>query len=93
MGALVSTMSTDQVAPAERVGFWSDWIDRLFCGLQSDLYGDTEFDGGISNVHAGDIVLTRLESNRHRVMPPSLVRASEVGYLKIVAPWVGCAGQ
>jgi AraC-like DNA-binding protein len=93
MGARISTMSTDQVAPAERIGFWSDWIDRLFCGLQSDLYGDTEFDGRMSTVHAGDIVLTRLESNRHRVMrSPSLVRASEVGYLKIVAPWVGCAG-
>jgi AraC-like DNA-binding protein len=88
-----STMSTDQVAPAERCGFWSDWIDRLFCGLKSDLYGDTDFEGRMSTVHAGDVVLTRLEANRHRVRrPASLARASEVGYLKIVAPWVGCAG-
>ena len=93
MGIPTSTMNTDQVAPAERAGFWSDWVDRLFHGLKSDHYGDTDFDGRMATVHAGDVVLTRREANRHRVMrSASLVRASEVGYLKIVAPWVGCAG-
>ncbi len=93
MGMTTSTMTTDQVAPAERAGFWGDWVDRLFCGLKSDLYGDTDFDGRMATVHAGDIVLTRLEANRHRVMRSAqLVRASQEGYLKIVAPWVGCAG-
>ncbi|MCR5884912.1 helix-turn-helix domain-containing protein [Rhizobacter sp. J219] len=88
-----SQMSTDQVAPRERAGFWSDWINRLFCGLKSDLYGDTDFNGRMSTLRAGDVVLTRLESQRHRVLrSPSQVRASEQGYLKIVAPWVGCAG-
>ena len=88
-----STMSTDTVAPAERVGLWADWINRLFCGLKSDLYGDTDFEGRMSTLRAGDVVLTRLEANRHRVMrSASLVRASEVGYLKIVAPYIGCAG-
>ena len=44
-------------------------------------------------MHAGDVVLTRLEANRHRVMrSSSLVRGIEVGYLKIVAPCDGCAG-
>ena len=91
--AAASVMSTDQVTAAERPAFWGDWVNRLFCGLKSDLYGDHEFDGRMATVHAGDIVLTRLEANRHRVMrSPSLVRASEVGYLKIVAPFVGCAG-
>jgi len=93
MATNLSTMSTDQVAAPERAGFWSDWVNRLFCGLQSDLYGDTEFDGRMSTVHAGDIVLTRLEANRHRVMrSASLARASDTGYLKIVAPYLGCAG-
>jgi AraC-like DNA-binding protein len=81
------------VAASERAGFWADWIDRLFCGLKSDLYGDTDFEGRMTTVHAGDVVLTRLEANRHRVMrSSSLVRASDTGYLKIVAPYVGCAG-
>ena len=81
-------MSTDDVSPRERVPYWTDWIDRLFGGLQSDLYGDTDFDGHIATAHAGDVILTRLESNRHRVMrSASQVRGSEVGYLKIVAPF------
>ena len=93
MGISASAMSTDQVAASDRVGFWTDWIDRLFCGLKSDLYGDTDFEGRMSTLHAGDVVLTRLEANRHRVMrSSSLVRASDTGYLKIVAPYVGCAG-
>ena len=93
MGQLASVMNTDAVAPRERPGFWADWVDRLFHGLQSDLYGDTAFDGRMSTLHAGDVVLTRLEADRHRVLRSStLVRQSEVGYLKIVAPFVGCAG-
>jgi hypothetical protein len=91
---LASTMSTEHVVASERAGFWADWINRLSCGLKSDTYGDDDFDGRMSTtVRAGDIVLTRLEASRHRVMrSPSLARASDVGYLKIVAPYVGCAG-
>ncbi len=93
MGISASTMSTDQVPAAARAGFWGDWVNRLFSGLSSDLYGDTDFEGRMTTVHAGDIVLTRLEANRHRVMrSSSLARASETAYLKIVAPYVGCAG-
>lgn len=42
---------------------------------------------------AGGVVLTRLEANRHRVVRTrSMVRASEAGYFKIVAPLQGRAG-
>lgn len=93
MPSFKPTMSTDRVAPAERVPYWREWIDRLFCGLQSDLYGDTDFDGHMATEHAGDVVLTRLEGNRHRVLKNDrLVRTSEVGCLKIVAPYRGTAG-
>jgi AraC-like DNA-binding protein len=87
------TMSTDEVAPAERAGFWGDWIGRMFQGLKSDVYGDVDFDGRATTLHAGDVVLTHLEASRHRVTrSSSLARATEAPYLKIVAPWVGCAG-
>ena len=93
MGQSVKHIDTAHIAPAERNSFWADCIDRLFHGLKSDLYGDTDFDGRMATVHAGDVVLTRLEANRHRVMRSAAqVRQSEVGYLKIVAPYVGCAG-
>ncbi|PPE67301.1 helix-turn-helix domain-containing protein [Caldimonas caldifontis] len=88
-----AVMSTDEVAPRERVPFWSDWISRLFCGLESDVYGDTDFDGRMVSAHAGAVILTRLEANRHRVMRSrEKIRASDNGYLKIVAPFTGCAG-
>jgi AraC-like DNA-binding protein len=87
------TTETDAVAPAERSGFWADCIARVFHGLKSDVYGDADFDGRMSTLHAGDVVLTRLEANRHRVMRnATLARQNEAAYLKIVAPCVGCAG-
>lgn len=93
MGQPLAAMNTDQVAPSDRAGYWFDWIHRIFCGLGSDLYGDTAFDGRMTTLRAGDVVLTRLEANRHRVhRSSSLTRTHESGCLKIVAPWTGCAG-
>jgi AraC-like DNA-binding protein len=86
-------MTTDEVPARERAPYWADWIGRLFQGLDSDLYGDAGFDGRMAAIHAGDVVLTRLEANRHRVLRSgSHVRTSAQGYLKIVAPFLGCAG-
>ena len=93
MGQTASAMTTDAVPARERPGFWADWVDRLFHGLKNDCYGDTDFEGRMSTLRAGDVVLTRLEANRHRVVRSGTqVRQSEIGYLKIVAPFVGCAG-
>jgi len=85
-------MSTDDVAPRERAPAWRDWIHSHFGGLESDLYGDTDFDGHMAASRAGDVILTKLEANRHRVLRSAhLARTSETGYLKIVAPWRGSA--
>jgi AraC-like DNA-binding protein len=86
-------MDTSTVAAGERVAFWRGWIGQLFQGLKSEEYGDTDFSGRASTWHAGDVVLTHLEATRHRVARSSAIaRATETPYLKIVAPWVGCAG-
>lgn len=93
MVARPQLMNTDEVAPRDRIAFWGDWLGRLFQGLSSDQYGDTDFHGRASTLRAGDVVLTHLEATRHRVKRSSAIaRATEVPYLKIVAPWVGCAG-
>jgi AraC-like DNA-binding protein len=85
-------VSTDLVSPADRIPFWAASVHRLFGGLNSDLYGDHDFEGRFTTSHAGPVILTRLEANRHRVMRSgSLARASELAYLKIVAPFHGCA--
>jgi AraC-like DNA-binding protein len=88
-----SVVTTDDFAPSDRAPVWRDWIWRHFGGLESDLYGDTDFDGQMSSAQAGDVILTRLEANRHRVVrTQDMVRASNEGYLKIVAPMRGRAG-
>jgi AraC-like DNA-binding protein len=77
-------LSTDAVAPRDRAPQWSEWIAQHF--------GDVGFDGHIAASHAGDVILTRLEANRHRVLRPNaLARGNDVPYLKIVAPWQGSA--
>ncbi len=86
-------LSTDDLAPRERAPQWREWVWSHFGGLDSDLYGDTTFDGHIAAARAGDVVLTRLEANRHRVLrTPEMARKSDAGYIKIVAPWQGNAG-
>ncbi len=85
-------LSTDAVAPRDRAPQWREWIWRHFGGLDSDLYGDSDFDGRLSASRAGDVVLTRLEAGRHRVLRSAqMARHDEAGYLKIVAPWRGTA--
>lgn len=91
-GPQIQALSTDLVRPKERAAVWRDWVWQQFGGLQSDLYGDTEFDGHLHNVQAGELHLTRLEANRHRVIRTmDMVRGSEEAYLKIVAPLQGRA--
>lgn len=88
-----TVVTTDHIAPRERAPVWREWIWKHFGGLESDLYGDTEFDGHMASSHAGDVILTKLEANRHRVVrTQDMVRASDTGYLKIVAPMRGRAG-
>jgi len=88
-----TAVSTDDYAPADRAPVWRDWVWKQFGGLESDLYGDTDFDGHLASARAGDLILTKLEANRHRVVRTrDMVRASDEGYLKIVAPMKGSAG-
>jgi AraC-like DNA-binding protein len=85
-------VTTDQVAPRDRAPAWREWVWQRFGGLESDLYGDTEFDGHMASSQAGDVLLTRLEANRHRVVrAQDQPRDSDAGYLKIVAPLHGRA--
>jgi len=80
-------MNTDEVAADERVAFWGDWLGRLFQGLKSDEYGDTDFHGRASTLHAGDVVLTHLEATRHRVTRSSAIaRATGMPYLRSSRP-------
>ena len=89
-----ATMSTDQVAPRERAALLGATGSTACSTACSPTCTATPTSTAAwPAARAGDVVLTRLEANRHRVMrSASQVRGSEVGYLKIVAPFVGCAG-
>lgn len=90
--AAALVMSTDVVSAGDRAPQWREWVWRHFGGLESDLYGDTAFDGHMTAAQAGDVVMTRLRANRHRVLrTPTTARTTEAAYLKIVAPWQGSA--
>ena len=85
-------LSTEGLPEKETAPAWHDWMAQLFSGLDTDLYGDTRFDGRINVAYAGDVMLTKLEAGRHRVIRDShRLRDSEMAYLKIVAPWDGHA--
>jgi len=89
----LAAFSTADLAPPERAPVWREHVWRHFGGLESDFYGDTAFDGRVACAHAGEVILTRLQANRHRVIrTPDMARASDTDYLKIVAPVRGRAG-
>lgn len=90
--ALSLQFNTDVVVPRDRAAQWREWVWRHFGGLESHLYGDTAFDGRLAAARAGDVILTRLEGGRHRVVrTPGMARGDDSAYLKIVAPWQGSA--
>lgn len=87
------SLSTDGMPTRETVGAWYQWMAGLFYGLQSDVYGDMQFDGHLNSAQAGEVVMVRLEANRHRVtqMATRSAQRSDAPFLKIVAPWQGLA--
>ena len=90
--AEATRLTTDNMPPQQAALAWRDWMATLFDGLESDLYGDTGFDGHLHTAWAGDVVLTQLEANRHRVIRrPRTARAGAQRHLKIVTPWQGQA--
>lgn len=85
-------LSTDGMNGREAAQAWHDWMAMLFAGIDSDIYGDTSFEGRVRVEHAGDVVMTKLEAARHRVMcTVQSVQGQGADYLKIVAPWQGIA--
>lgn len=85
-------LSTDGLRGEEAAQAWRDWMADLFSGLDSDVYGDAQFEGHVRVEHAGDVVLTKLEAGRHRVMRSvQSLHNPDTDFLKIVAPWQGVA--
>lgn len=88
----LSVISTADVAPADRLASWGDFVWRHIGRLQSDTFGDQRFDGRLELGDVGGLKLCRIIASRHRVVrTPSLIRQDDRGYVKIVAQMKGSA--
>ena len=88
----LTEVSTDTVAPRDRLHLWGDAVWRLIGGLESDAFGDEAFAGHITSGQAGYVNLCQLDVSRHRVVrTPSLIRGSDRAYIKVVAQLEGRA--
>lgn len=93
--ALLEELSTSSLPPdavPERLALWGDAVWRLLGGLHCDTFGDPRFDGRIVACDAGALTLCQLEVSRHRVVrTPAQARASDHGWVKVVAQLEGRA--
>ncbi|MCZ7653264.1 MAG: hypothetical protein M5R42_01765 [Rhodocyclaceae bacterium] len=53
--AQLSMVSTDQVAPKERIPYWKDVIWQQLGRLRSDARSDGVFRGSLAHCDAGDV--------------------------------------
>ena len=83
--ATLALVSTDQVAPKERIPYWKDLIWQLLGRLRSEARSEGEFRGRLLHCDAGDVKLCRLSASSHRVArTPDLIRQDDRGFLKVV---------
>ena len=64
--ATLAVVSTDQVAPKERIPYWKDLIWQLLGRLRSEARSEGEFRGRMAHCDAGDVKLCRLSATSHR---------------------------
>ena len=83
--AALAVVSTDQVAPKERIPYWKDIIWQQLGRLRSEARSDGDFRGRLIHCDAGDVKLCRLSASSHRVArTPDLIRQDDRGFLKVV---------
>lgn len=88
----LTLFSTDGIAPRDRLKEWGGAVWQLIGGLDSDAFGDNDFQGRIESGEAGALRLCRLQASRHRVVrTPPQIRRSERSYFKLVAQLRGRA--
>jgi AraC-like DNA-binding protein len=85
-------ISTQDVAPAERLAMWGELLWRQFRSLVSPAYAGPQFDGRLVFSELADLRLCRIDATRHRVLrTPREVRRDDRGSLKVVAQLHGSA--
>jgi len=83
--ATLELVSTEQVAPKERIPYWKDIIWQQLGRLRSEARSEGEFRGRLAWCDTGDVKLCPLSASSHRVArTPDLIRQDDRGFLKVV---------
>jgi AraC-type DNA-binding domain-containing proteins len=97
--ATLETVSTEQVAPKDRIPYWKDIIWQQLGRLRSEARSEGVFRGRLDWCDTGDVKLCRLSASSHRVArTPDFIRQDDRGFLKVVfqmegSTWFEQAGR
>ena len=84
--ATLEVVSTEQVAPKERLPYWQELIWQLLGRLRSEARADGTFRGRMEYGDAGEVKLCRLSASSHRVSrTPDLIRQDDRGGARALA--------
>ena len=92
----LAVVSTEDVAPGDRLGLWGDFVCRHIGPLQADTFGDPQFNGRLELGQSAGVSVARITASRHRVQrTPHLIRRDNRNYVKLVAQieGAGCFEQ
>lgn len=86
----ISVVSTTEVAPADRLALWGDFVCRHIGPLRAETFGSDPFTGRLELGRMGSVPLARIMASRHRVLrTPEGIRRDDRSYVKLVAQVAG----
>lgn len=81
-----------EVATADRLSLWGDFVRRHIGELEADTFGDPNFDGRLTLAEHREVKIFEIAVSRHRVVrTPRTIRRDDRGYMKVLAQLEGVA--
>jgi hypothetical protein len=75
--SLISSATTENVAPAERVEFWEEYNREVLVGLTCRSYSDQGLLASETNVRLVDVLLADIAGNAHVIeRTPEMARSA-----------------
>ncbi len=80
------------VATADRLSLWGEFVRRHIGELEADTFGDPHFDGRLTLAEHREVKIFEIAVSRHRVVrTPRTIRRDERAYVKVLAQLQGVA--
>jgi AraC-like DNA-binding protein len=81
-----------EIATADRLSLWGDFVREHIGELEADTFGDPDFDGRLALAEHRRAKIISIAVSRHRVVrTPRLARRDDRGYVKVAAQLQGVA--